>query len=174
MESLLQVVGVEERFSEKAGCSFKVVTFKGVKIIGHRELKTNITGTRNFWPTHEVEVNGQKTTIKGDVEYDTVFVGDLFDGMVFTCPTTPYVLGNNTVNSWKGVVLGHENPLVVAAKNLFQNNAAPIDTATGEVFTILKSKPVAKNDTSKEDIKKEGAETKAENQKPEVTENEPK
>jgi hypothetical protein len=139
MDSLLKVVSIDTIYSERSGANFKKVTFKGVKMLGNREVKTNISGTRNLWPTHEVEMpDGTKTTIKGDVDYDNINVDDYFDGSVKTFATTPYQVDGRTINQYRCVVFSHENPLVVAAKNLRQNNAAPLDD-DGNAFQLASS-----------------------------------
>lgn len=138
MESILQVVKIEVLPSEKANCNFKKVTFKGVKFLPNgAQVKTNVEGTRNLWPTHEVTLqDGTTTTIKGDVEFDNIMVGDFFDGSVQSFQTVPYELDGKQINTYKCVVFAHEQPLIVAAKNLRQNNSAPLD-ADGNPFTVL-------------------------------------
>src|SRR5688572_13924498 len=139
MESLLQVVSVETLHSDKSNCDFKKVTFKGVKFIGNREVKTNVAGTRNLWPDHEVTLqDGTKSMIKGDVDYATIMQGDLFDGQVHNFTTTPYVLEGRQINQYKCVVFASENPMVVAARNLRQNSAAPLDE-NGVAFQLMSS-----------------------------------
>jgi len=146
MEQLLEVQKIETLKSDKVGVEFKKVTFKGVKYLGDRKVKTNVEGTRNLWPTHDVTLaDGSKTTIKGDVEFDGILVGDLFDGSVASFTTTPYQVDGRTLNQYKCVVFKHENPLVVAAKNLKQNNAAPIDPVSGEAFQLIGQPAIANN-----------------------------
>lgn len=128
MEKLLEVQSIETRKSDKTGVEFKVVTFKGVKFLGDRKVKTNVTGTRNFWPDHEVTLaDGTKQMIKGDIEFATVMTGDFFDGSVQSFTTMPYQVEGRTLNQYKCVVFSHENGLAVAARNLRQSNSAPLD-----------------------------------------------
>lgn len=129
----LKVVSIDVRHSDKAGCDYKVVTFRALEdgaIVG--------TGVRNFWPKHEVTLaDGSKSTINGDADYPLIQQGDVYAGEIMKFDTTPYVLNGYTINTWKGVVFKLENGLAVAARALRQNNnAAPVDPETGEVFTI--------------------------------------
>lgn len=140
-ENLLEVSSIDTRHSDKANCDYKVVTFKGVSMIGNRTIKSNVAATRNLWPTHDVTLaDGKVTSIKGDVEFDTILIGDAFGGKVFRTATTPYTLEGRQITQWTGVIFEHENPLVVAARNLQQNNAAPIDESTGQPFQLVGSK----------------------------------
>lgn len=141
MESLLKVESIEVLHSDKTNSDFKRVVFKGVKILGNREVKTNVSGTRNLWPAHDVELaDGTKKTIKGDVEYDNINVGDLFTGAVSSFTTTPYQVDGRTINQYKCVVFDHEDGMVVAAKNLRQNNAAPLDE-DGNAYQLIINQP---------------------------------
>jgi len=149
MEKLLQVTRVETLHSDKANCDFKKITFSAIKLMGNREVKIFGGGVRNLWPEHEVTLStGEKTIIKADKYYDGIFVGDLFEGEVKRFDTTPYSLDKSgrMINQWTGVVFSTENPLVVAAKNLRQNNAVPIDPETGEKFQLI-GQPAPTNKT---------------------------
>lgn len=140
MESLLKSIKIETLHSDKANCDFKKVTFGSIKLLGTREVKTNAAGTRNLWPDHEVTLaDGSKTLIKGDIDYATIMIGDLFDGTVHAFETVPYQIDGRLVNQYKCVVFATENPLVVAARNLRVNNSAPlVDDGNGNkvAFTI--------------------------------------
>lgn len=152
MESLLKVESIETIHSDKTGVNFKKVTFKGVKILGNREIKTNVAGTRNLWPTHDVTLaDGSKTTIKGDVDFNGIMVGDFFDGAVHNFTTMPYQVDGRTINQYRCVVFSHENPLVVAAKNLRVNDSAPLDE-DGKVFTLVGRAPPTKNIEQKDEV----------------------
>lgn len=143
MEKLLKVESIDTIHSDKTGVDFKKVTFKGVNILGNREIKTNVAGTRNLWPTHDVTLaDGTKTTIKGDVEFGSILVGDYFSGAVHNFTTTPYTVDGRTINQYKCVVFDHENPMIVAAKNLRVNDAAPLDDE-GRAYQLVSSQPIA-------------------------------
>jgi hypothetical protein len=150
ISTMMQVVSIETKTSDK-GFDYKVVEFRGLKMLGNKEIKTNIVGTRVLFPKHTItKKDGTEVEVKGDALYNDIFIGDVVDGQVCRFNTTQYQLGENLVNQYKCVVFGDENPLVVAAKALAQNNAAPI-TEEGEIFTLITQKPVTKkNDNSKE------------------------
>jgi hypothetical protein len=153
--ALLQVQKIETLHSDKANCDFKKVTFKGIQLIGNKEVKTNVQGTRNLWPTHTVKLaDGSTTEIRGDVDYDNIMLGDLFAGNVHAFQTTPYQLEGRTINQYKCVVFESENPLAVAARNLRQNNAAPLDEE-GRAYTVI-SQSVRKTDVIVDDKGTEG------------------
>lgn len=144
----LQVVNITED-TDKVGIPYKTVQFQGIKLIGKREVMLKGLVTRVLWPaTYERDVNGAKQTFRGDAEFDLIVVGDKFSGGIFHTNTTPYKIGEgqNSITSWKGVVFEGENPLMVAARALKQNNAAPLieDEETGESvpFKLPSSKPV--------------------------------
>lgn len=139
-QSLLKVAKVELLPSKIEGVKFKKITFVGISIINNREAQTNVQGTRNLWPDHEVLLSdGTKTTIKGDPTFDIVEPGMLFEGSIHRFDTTPYEIDGRMVYTWKGVIFDSENALVVAARNLRQNSAAPKDPESGEPFQLAVS-----------------------------------
>lgn len=141
MEKLLKVVAIDILFSDKAQCNFKKVTFEGYKVLGNREIRTLAGGTRNLWPDHQVQSNGETITIKADKGYNDLMVGDWVDGQVHAFDTTPYKIDGKVVTGYKCVVLATENPLMVAAKALIKNGGAPIDS-DGLVYR-LQNQPAA-------------------------------
>ena len=142
MEKLLKVTNIETRFSDKANCNYKVVTVEGFKVLGHREIRTLAGGVINLWPAHEAVVDGKATMFKADRGYDDITTGDWIDGEVRSFETTPYVIDGKRVNRYTCIVKGTEDGLVVAAKALRRNGAAPIDPETGLVFKIMGSNVV--------------------------------
>lgn len=122
IEQFLKVVGIENGVdTSEDKVPFKTVRFQAHKTDGKLKLAVKGILTRVFWPaTYERTIAGEKKAFKGDSEFATIGLGDLFAGGMYQCDTTPRAIpGSNTmVNSWKGVVFDGENPLVVAARAL--------------------------------------------------------
>lgn len=151
-ETYLKVTAIAPAVEGKGGVSYKTITLQEIALIGKREVEAQgRKAVRNFWPdTYEREVNGVKQVFKGEGFYNTVQIGDVFQGKIFTCPTTDYRItqDGNVLNSWTGVVFGWENEMNVAAKALRQNDAKPKyldpETQSYVVFNLPTQTPTVK------------------------------
>lgn len=121
--SYLRVVSIKAGTEEKTGLKFKTVTYQGTRLVGKREVMTEKTAVRNLYPA-TYERDG--VIFKGSSNYDTIQVGDTFEGTIFTCRCTPFDLNGNWVKKWTGIVFGHEEEFDVAAKALKSNGSAAI------------------------------------------------
>lgn len=148
--------------TDKRGIKFKTVTYQGVRLVGKREVVTEKTGVRNLYPAN-YEFDGVK--FKGSANFDTIQVGDTFEGEIFTCRTTPYSInGGATINRWTGIVFGHEEALVVAGKNLQQNGASAMfedEDGVEQIFRMTPKAPKAENNAPASGVTPELVETPA-------------
>ena len=117
--------------STKVGFEPYVMPVPGQPVV----LMLNKTQYRNFFPERKLE---DGSVIKADVLYTKIERGEakvntLIAGSIERLETTPYTIGNNTINQYTGVFFEGENAVAIAARNLRDNNAGVIDKTTGEV-----------------------------------------
>ncbi len=125
-QSYLVVDAIENLLADN-GRKFQKITFSEQKMLpGNRIMKTRNTRTRNVW---DVSTDGK---VKADSYYNALRVGDIVEGSVVRFDTTPYTVGERTVETWSGVIFSDENPVTYANSQLKTNNASVID-ADGNV-----------------------------------------
>lgn len=123
VQSFLEVQNVETD-TAKDGRQFQKVTFRLIKFLGDRQVKTTQTRSRNLWEANELP-DGR--VIKADALFGECTTGMLVDGTIMTYNTTPYKIGENTVNTWTGVVFNGENGITVANNQLKNQGACVVD-----------------------------------------------
>jgi len=134
VESFLEVTAVETD-KAKDGRQFQKITFRLIKFLGDRPVKTTQTRSRNLWEANRLP-DGR--VIKADALFGECTPGVLVDGSIETYNTTQYKIGENTVNTWTGVVFRGENGITVANNQLKNQGACVVDEHGQPTANIVK------------------------------------
>ena len=142
MDTYFKVIAIEIRVARK-GYVYKTVTFEEIEIRALKDLSTANFFKKNFWPDREnirvlntITEQIQFVDWRGDPEFNSIKIGDLFEFKKIEFRTTPYQENGIYKDSYLLLIesIALESKYIeVAAKQLQYYNAFPIDT-NGEIF----------------------------------------
>lgn len=134
---VLEVISIERRTTARR-FKFLIITCREVTILenGNIEPKGRV-GVRTLWADRPVKILNPSdhqiihTRWRGDIEYETISVGDLFSAKVIEFSTTPYSINGTIANTFNCVIWKHDRDQIrAAAKELryLRYQASPLDS----------------------------------------------
>jgi hypothetical protein len=149
MENIVKVTLVSEvkiATNERKYKTVRFVSMPKMITIGNKqvEVKSNQKeASRNIWADLE---NPDGTINKGDSLYNTIAVNDYVEGTIVSVNTSPYSIGERTVNSWTGVVFSNEDTIKYVNSQLKSNNAEVVVAADTTLVRTSQSTPALVED----------------------------
>ncbi|RYE43991.1 MAG: hypothetical protein EOP48_22700 [Sphingobacteriales bacterium] len=148
-EKVLKIINLEVKTTRR-GYEYKLVVFE--ETIANetgRDIGLGKTSERTFWPeragitvldreTKEIKIENWK----GDIEYNNLKIGDLFDGKIIDFQTTPYRKGGQIQTSFSSAIfLGDRDQLKTTAQQLkYLGYKASLLDQSGKPFTYVAAK----------------------------------
>jgi hypothetical protein len=140
-EILVRVEQIEIRTASRGGYNYKVVFFKEVESDGKKDTPTGKRGNRCLWPRRvNVKTRYSDTgeikfeTWPGDAEFDSVSVGQLFDGRILEYNTTELQIDGKPITKFSCVIFESDRDKMKAAAKQIDFYGGSIFNSNGDLY----------------------------------------